>query len=297
MFHAFAQRIRPHRAWSYLALEAPRPMVAVALALLAALGVLALTRSNPAMTESARVRDTFAPFISGLITAATMAVGFATLSLRRGMKGIGELRDHMRADREYAERVEALIGRDAPVAVGPALVALLDAASHRARELGGVELADHLEGVSARVRDANGSPERLLLASLELDAESALHAARTHLRDERLAELIETANVGRSYVKTLGMQWGLSRMSQGIALTSIVAVVVAALLVLSYERGPFAAYAVSGAMFAVLLPLAVFVSYAIRFTFVNQHTLPIGHFVFGPENPRLAQGSHHAHQR
>lgn len=286
MFAPFAERIAPSRAWTALAFVAPRGRVALGFALVPAVVFLGLALLWPAMTEPDRVRDTFARYISGLITAATIAVGFATLSLRRGMKGLGELREHVENDRDYAERVAKLVGREPPVGIGPTLALVLSSVAARARELREVDLAEHADEVAARVQRAGGDPELLLRASLDLDAERMIHRARSELKDERLAELLEVADIGRSYVKTLATQWGLSRMSQAIALTSIGAVVVATGIVLAYEPIVGAPLVVAAALAAVLMPLAVFVSYALRFTFVNQHTLPIGHFVLGPENPK-----------
>lgn len=285
MYAGFRERIGPRRAWTHVAFQMRRGSIAVALALVPALVVVALAFAWPWMTEAERVRDTFARYISGLITAATMAVGFATLSLRRGMKGLGELREHVETDRHYAERVAELTGREPPVGVGPTLVQVLQACSVRARELRENELAAHLDDVARSVDEAGGDPDLLLHASLDLDAERAVHRARAELQDERLSALLEAADIGRSYIKTLATQWGLSRMSQVIAVTAIAAVVVATLVVLAYEPNALSPFILGFAVAAVLSPLAVFVSYALRFTFVNQHTLPIGHFVLGPENP------------
>lgn len=285
MLAPFAQRVRTSRAWTALALRAPRGLLAVALALLPGLALVAAAILWPALTEPERVRGAFARYISGLITAATIAVGFATLSLRRGLKGLGELAEHVEADRAFADRVAQLTSRRAPTGVGPTLAVVLEAAATRAREVRATEIAEHVDHVARRVREAGGDPDRLLMAALELDAERAVEAAHAEVRDERLAALLETADIARSYVKTLAMQWGLSRMSQAIALTSIGAVVVATGVVLAYEPAPLAPFVLGAALAAVLMPLCVFVSFALRATFVNQHTLPIGHFVLGPENP------------
>lgn len=290
MFEPFARRIDSSRAWTLAAFVAPRGLVAIVLAVVPALVVLALALASPGLTEPIRVRDAFARYISGLITAATIAVGFATLSLRRGLRGLGELKVHVESDRAYAERVGELTGHAAPRAVGPTLALVLDTMASRARELDDGALARHATEVARRVRGAGGDPDALLRSALDLDSESVLHYARLERRDERLAALAECADIGRSYVRTLATQWGLSRMSQGIALTSIAAVVVATLVVLAYEPTSAAPFVVAGAVATVLLPLAVFVSYALRFTFVNQHSLPLGHFVLGPEDPRAVEG-------
>ena len=289
VYRPFAERLDAPRAWTALAFRAPRFPLALGLCLLPALVVLAITLTHEPATEAERVRDTFARYISGLITAATIAVGFATLSLRRGIKGLGELKEHVEADRDYAERVKVLTGRSAPSGVGATLAQVLEAAAARARELRDDALAAHAERAARGVRDAGGQPDTLLFAALDFDSESVLQEATTRHRDEPLIELVQTADIGRSYVKTLATQWGISRMSQGIALSAILAVAAATVLLLSYGPSPWAPLILALATLLVLSPLAIFVSFAMRFTFLNQHTLPIGHFVLGPENPRAVE--------
>lgn len=289
MYRPFAERIKASRPWTRLAFDMPRFPLALALCLLPALLVLAITWMHPPATEAERVRDTFARYISGLITAATIAVGFATLSLRRGIKGLGELKEHVTADREYADRVESLTGRHPPPGVGGTLAQVLDATSQRARELGDDALATHASTAAEKVRAAGGGPDRLLHAALDFDSESALQDAASTHRDERLMQLVEAADIGRSYIKTLATQWGISRMSQGIAISAMLAVATATVLLLAYGPSDQAPFILSAVTLVVLSPLAIFVSFAMRFTFLNQHTLPIGHFVLGPENPRAVE--------
>ena len=289
MYRPFAERIAASRAWTRIALRASRFGLAFALCVVPALVVLAIALWHPPATDAVRVRDTFARYISGLITAATIAVGFATLSLRRGIKGLGELREHVTADRDYAERVRDLTGQHAPPGVGATLALVLDTAAQRARELGDDDLARHATESAREVRAAGGRPDELLFAALDFDSESALQDATSRHEDERLIQLLETVDIGRSYVKTLATQWGISRMSQGIALSAILAVASATVLLLSYGPSPAAPYVIALSTFLVLSPLAIFVSFAMRFTFLNQNTLPLGHFVLGPENPRAVE--------
>lgn len=290
MYRTFAARLDAPRWWTALGFRAPRFALALAFSAIPALVVLAIALAHEPATEPARVRDTFARYISGLITAATIAVGFATLSLRRGIKGLGELREHVDADRAYAERVKELTGRHPPSGVGATLALLLDAAAERARELRDDDLARHAQATARRVRDAGGEPDKLLASALDFDSEGAVHDASTTHRDERLLSILETADIGRSYVKTLATQWGISRMSQGIAISAMLAVASVTVLILAYGPSDAAPYVLALATAVALSPLAIFVSFAMRFTFLNQHTLPIGHFVLGPEDPRAVRG-------
>lgn len=290
-YRSFADRIGARAWWTRIAFSTPRLTLALVLCALPALLVLAITLLHPPATEAERVRDTFARYISGLITAATIAVGFATLSLRRGIKGLGELSEHVTADREYAERVKELTGHHAPPGVGATLAQVLEAAASRADELGDDGLARHARVAAREVREAGAKPDHLLSAALDFDSESALQDVSTTHKDERLMQILEAADIGRSYIKTLATQWGISRMSQGIAISAMLAVATATILLLSYGPSPVAPYVLSAVTLVVLSPLAIFVSFAMRFTFLNQHTLPIGHFVLGPEDPRAVEPS------
>ena len=95
-------------------------------------------------------------------------------------------------------------------------------------------------------------------------------------------------------LKTLDMQWGLSRMSHGILLTTIPALSVAAAMTLAYGEGAEQALGrlgasalVCAALAACLFPIAIFVSRLLRFVFVNQNSLPTQGFVLGPDEPAL----------
>lgn len=283
-----------------LALEAPRwplaiglavaPAVALFLAALLDADLLAL------VTSEARVRETYARFISGLITAATIAVGFASLALRRGIKGIGELRRHVDADKEFSESVRRLTGRHPPSPVGEVLVLTLREPAARADRVQGDAdavrfaraLSAHAREVAANVSAAR-SPDAVLRASLDLDVERAIHAAELHgLRE--VEEALDVADLARSYLRTLATQWTISRMSQGIALSSFIAACVAAISALAYGTpdDPLVALTLVTMILAiVLLPLAVFVSFVLRTVFLHRHTVALGQFVLGPENEAL----------
>lgn len=303
MLRPFASRIRAGSARLFVAFEASRWGVAIALAAAPALLLVTLIAAGAAvgdaMREPERVREAFARYISGLITAATMAVGFAALAMRRGIKGLGELTESVRADAEFADQARAFTGKPDAAAVGPLVADLLDALAAKAdatRTEGDAraftqELSRQARDVARAMREARARPDALLRASLDFEGETAAHLARRHGLEE-LERGVRLVDIGRAYVRTLATQWGLTRMAQGIASTSFVAVVVATFLVLGFgSLGSRAAdAAVLGcATFAVTLPLTVFVSFVARFIFLHQHTLPLGHFVLGPENPRAAQ--------
>jgi hypothetical protein len=81
-------------------------------------------------------------------------------------------------------------------------------------------------------------------------------------------------------------------MSTAITLTSLPAIVTAAGMVLLYGDGApealgrvGAAALVAAAFAVVLLPLACFASYTLRFVFLSENTLPTELFVLGPEEP------------
>lgn len=329
---SFADRVRPPRWWSWLTFRASRFGVALALALVPAALLFLAVALGPegigrAVTDRTNVSDTFSRFISGLVTAATIAVSVATLSMRRGIAGIGELREHVRADESYRDAIRRAGGHDGlPLAIAPFLrVLLLDIekgardASARARSAGvedvdadGEPLHAHLD-VLARIA-ARGAdevvrhqrrPHRVLSAVLDVEVNRNAQLTRRFARDDRLPEdlrevlcrlcdRLDHLAVGRGYAKSLQLQWGLSRMSTQIMLTSFLAVVVAAGMTLAYGQGAVDAFGTTGAagivtsaLFLVLMPIAIFVSYMVRFVFLNAHTLPIGGFALGPEEEAL----------
>jgi len=83
-------------------------------------------------------------------------------------------------------------------------------------------------------------------------------------------------------------------MSITILLTTIPSLAVSAGMVLLYGEGaveawgvPGAALLVAGALAVVLVPIGAFVSYLLRYVFINQYTLPADGFVLGPEEPEV----------
>lgn len=318
----FAGRIRASRAWSWLALRCRRVPLALALALLPALVFLALAPFVPGLTQTDRVREVYARYISGLITAATIAVGFGALALRRGIKGIGELQEHMEADERYRERARKLLRREGlPLDVGGFLVEIHEhlaratrdtlrqaSAAEQAIQADGARLDDTLRAIEASstraaraVADARGDPTRLLEAALDFEHDIAGHLVRHLARDGRMgdatrarlddiAATVEAAATGTFYVKTLDTQWGLSRMANSIAVSAFFAVAVATFIALGYGEGiAFSARValLAGSLFVLALPLGFFVSYVLRFVFVNQYSLAIGAFTLGPENEAM----------
>jgi hypothetical protein len=326
MKQPFLRRLRGPAWWNAFAYRAPRHVVTLGLALAPPLIFLAVALAFPAFrsaaTDPQHVRDAFARFISGLITAATIAVSFSALALRRGLKGIGELREHVEADLEFRARIRRDGGHESlPVTIGPFLAVLLRDLARKARsvrdhagpadlafERDGVTLRDYLDTLETRAllvarecEETEDEPDSLLAAALDFEQEYASHLARRFARSEALAPptregiaaLVESlghCDVARSYVKTLDTQWGLSRMSHAIAVSSFAAIFLAAGLVLGYDAGAAAALGVRGAvglvalgLFTVAFPLAAFVSHSVRSVFVNQHSLPLGAFALGPE--------------
>lgn len=323
----FVRRLRSPRAWTHVAYTMPRLRLALLLALVpAALVGLAFLLGPPALeralTEPQHNRDVLSRYISAIVTAATIAVSFATLALRRGIQGVGGLQRHMREDDEYRRDVRRLTGRGSlPLAIGPFLANLLDdlapllgrirgsaGADGLARERDGATLGSYLDAVgcaaertASSVREASARPTALLMAALDFETEASAQLARGFRRDETLPEParaaladledhLERVSVARGYSKTLVTQWGLSRMSTTITLTSFAAVVTATFWGLGYDEYVREAVGVGGAgallagvAFLLTLPLAAFVSHALRFIFLNEKSLPIGDFVLGPE--------------
>jgi hypothetical protein len=277
-----------------------------------------------AITGSVNVHDTFSRFVSAVATTSAIAVSIASLSFRSEMRGLERQERRTRANAELRARVRRAAGAlDAPVALGPFLAftlrSLRDAARRVRRgatreeletEADGVRLGEFLDTIeiaatrsAAKVEDASRKPTRLAAAALDIEEEVTGHVARRFARDERLAEgtrhaledLLESLSdlaAGAKYAKTLGMSYGMGAMSLHIALATIPAIATAAFMVLAYGDGAVAALGRSGAAVlvalafsAVLYPLGVFVSYIVRFLFLNQRSLPTDGFVLGPEEP------------
>lgn len=290
-------------------------------ALLALLGVALLPQAfREALVDPARVHDTFARFVGAVATAAAIAVSVATLTLGRQLRGLDAFEEHLHEDEAFRARMRR--GRGGlPLSLGGFLAALYgdiaraaeDARRHASpRELelraDGAVLGEFLATLgrqAERTATATGrkrhSPDRMLLAALDFEEEMAAHLARrfrrldalspsTRERLDTLNDRLDESTVARSYAKTLDTQYGLSRMASTLLLTSFVAVFVSAGMVLTYGHGVIDAWGevgasllVAAALFAVALPLASFVSYVLRFVFLNAHTLPTRGFILGQE--------------
>ena len=330
---SFVQRASARPLWSALTYTLPRWPVIVALAALPALVLYLLVVADPAgiggqATSRDAVEATFARFISGLITAATIASSVAALTLGRELKGIQGQRDHHRQNEAFRARVRTVSGRKTvPLALGPFLAVQLDAlaasaASARARassqelalEAEGTALGELLDAVEERARHAAGRAERacrphaVLQVALDFEQELVHHLARRFSREdpvsgtmraalEELAERIEDVTVTTHYAKTLDIQWTLSRMSSAVLASSFVAILAAAATVLLYPEDlpQRAGLAGAGLVLALtlafaMLPVATTVGFLLRVVFVNQNTLPSADFILGPEQPAVAEG-------
>ena len=330
---SFVERGGAPRLWSSVTYVLPRWPLVAALAVLPALAFFALAVLNPfgigeQATERGTIEATFARFISGLITAATIAVSVAAVTLTRELRGIQGQRDHHRDNQEFRARVYAVSGRrTVPLALGPFLAVQLEtvadaAATARARatpaemsfEAEGATVAELVASVEERARamarvaqDAR-RPHHVLKAALDFEQELTHHLARRFSREhdlsaglraalEQLAERIEETTVTTHYAKTLDIQWTLSRMSTSILVCSLVAVLAAAGTVLFYpdNMADRAGLAAAAAVLAVtlglaVLPIAAAVGFLLRVMFVNQNTLPSADFILGPEQPAVAAG-------
>lgn len=333
----FVRRLNTPRWWSLIAFGANRVALLLVLAAVpAALAVAIVLAGGPlarTIVDPERVRDIFSRVVPGLITAATLSVGFAALSLRRGIKGIGELREHAKEDERYREEVQAMLRRARmPVGVPEFLATMLDDISRAAEralasagaardvEHDGARLGDALalirdnaRGAARLVRQRRADPDAALAAAMNLELEMTLHLTRAFAGDARvpeparrelgaLSDALRAQAVGQSYLRALATQWGLSRMVQVIVVTSFVGIVAAMFIALGYGQDVPLAWgdAVAGGvlaagLFLITLPVAAFASYTLRFVFLNEHSLPLGEFILGPENAAVA-GARHEHR-
>lgn len=328
----FRKRAHLGRLWAGLAYSQPRNRLMVILALVPALALALAIALWPqglgeAATDPENVRAVFARFISAMATVATIAVSVAALVLGRELKGIRGQDESHRTNLRFRDDIRQSAGRRvAPMAFGPFLAMAIDVVGKRAREAREAataeDLARSVEGVtlggflvfvhegaraaSASVERERHDPNRLLTAALDFEQEVTHHLARAFAREDALpppvresmdalAHAIKDVAITTRYVKTLGTQWGLSRMCSAVLLTTIPAVVSAAGLALLYD--PYAVDAlgvlragllVSAVLAIVMLPLTAVVSHLLRFVFVNQHTLPAEDFVLGPERPDIS---------
>lgn len=332
--HGFPRRARLSRVWTAVAYSQPRNRLMVLFALVPALLLLLAIALSPGsvgvnVTRPDNVDATFARFISAVATASTVAVSVAALTLGRELKGVTGQDHRHEANLEFRDRVRKASGLDSvPMALGPFLSVALSNVSERARaarrvagaeglrvEAEGIRLDAYLDFlekqamlVSDQVDRERRHPHRLLTAAMSFDHEVCHHLARHFARHPRLSEdtreamgavalSLKDVVVATRYVKTLDIQWGLSRMSSAVLLTTLPAILASVGMVLLYaENVPQAIGIVpAGGLVALalglaLLPIAAIVAYLLRFVFVNQHTLPAEDFVLGPEAPDVVEG-------
>ena len=329
----FVERVGAPRLWSAVTYVLPRWPLILGLAALPAALLFALVAADPGgIGQRAASRDaveaTFARFIGGLVTAATIASSVAAVTLSRELKGVQGQREHHRHNQEFRSRVYATSGRrTVPLALGPFLGVQMESVRDAARtararaapdelrfEAEGASVGELLDSMEERASDAMARahrarrPHHVLRVALDFEQELTHHLARRFSREEtlsgslraaleRLAERIEDATVTTHYAKTLDIQWSLSRMSAAILVSSLVAILVAVGTVLFYPEDMVAraGLAGAGAVLALvlgfaILPVAASVGFLLRVVFVNQNTLPSADFILGPEQPAVARG-------
>lgn len=328
----FARRSGIPRLALYLSVRASRTGLALTLALTPALALLLAAALAPpefagALTRTQNVHDTFARFLTAVTTASAIAVSVTTLTLRRELHGIEALRERHESNLRFREHVgKQLRAATPPVMLGPFLAEIVEETARLARDsrerLGdalrverrGVtlgQLLDELQGscdeLAARLRDARSDPDVMMLAVVEREQEVtgillAEFAEAREIDDDaraavhRVQETFRSFDTGSAYLKTLATQWGLSRMTRAILLTTLPAIVTSGAMVLTYGDGLpeaigtlGAATVVCAAFVVALFPVAAFVSYLLRFVLIHQHTLPTAGFVLGPEDAVLAK--------
>lgn len=273
-------------------------------------------------TSRQSVAEMFARFVSATATVATIAVAVASLTLGRELRGVAGQAEHHDANEGFRDRVREMGGRDVvPMQLGPFLAELqsiLAEAAERARGAAsseaaalrheGVTLDELLDDIAQRSRlharrlEGTRRPHEVLLASLDAETEVTHHLVRRFLRDgrvegplrdelHRIERLLREAGIGAGYAKTLNFQWGLSRMSSMVLVATLPALLASVGMVLFYAEPsgvgawtrPLAGGVLAFSLFLALLPTTAFVSYLLRFVFVNARTLPTADFVLGPE--------------
>lgn len=310
--------------WPRLALASLLAVVpALALLLAAWLGPADLAR---AVTDAQNAHDLFTRYITAVATASSIAVSIAALSMRRDLKGIRSHEERRDANADYRERVRERAGRDElPLDLAGFLAETLASVAREARaaregasreelalESEGVRLGELLEVLEARAAEVGRAlaatgprPDRQLLAALDFEHEASHRLSRRFARDGRLGgatrarvatlrDQLGDFVLGQKYLKTLDTQWGLGRMSMAILLSTLPSIAVASFMVLAYGEGAVDALGLAGASALVaaalavcLFPIGCFVSYVLRFLFVNEHTLPTDGFLLGPEAKAL----------
>lgn len=319
----FLGRTTTPRALGSIALRWNRLAFAALLSILPPLVIflfawLGSPQFRDAIVDTRNVHDAFARFVSGVATASSIAVSVAALTMRRDLHGLRMHEERHETNEEYRRRVRERLGRkELAVELGPFLADLLDGIADKAKRAAqaagpndlpsyDVDLHEYLETLqrrarlaSARVRDVAFSPDHLMIAALDFEHEVTARLAHRYVREapsglrerlEELRDLVDDYILAQKFLKTLDTQSGLSRMSIAILLSTLPSIAAATVMVLGYGQGAIdalgalgAAAVVCGALAVVLFPLGCFVSYVLRFLFLNQHTLPTDGFLLGPE--------------
>lgn len=326
---AFPERARISRARASFAYLLPRWGLTLALTAAFPLLLLVAILLDPdhvgrAATDAAGVEAVFSRLISAMATTATIAVSVATLTLGRELMGLRAQEERHRTNEQFRDAVRLRGGLLAvPMSVGAFLSETLRLAAEAAatakaradaetlaREAEGVRLGDYLTFVEENARlaarrayEARRRPSHLIAVALDFEQESTHHLARRFARERELGGVVQEALrelsqalkdvvITTRYLKSLDIQWGLSRMSVAILVSTLPAVAISVSMALLYGPGVPETIGVRGAgalvclaLGVVLLPLAAFVSYLVRFVFLNRQTLPTEDFVLGPEQP------------
>jgi hypothetical protein len=329
---SFAERTSTPTLLSAAAYRLPRLALAIALALVPAVvvmgGALLSHSFREAVTDHRNVQETFARFVSATATASAISVSVAVLTMRRELRGVASHRRRHKDNMELRHEVASAAGAEsAPLVVADFLALALEnvrAAGAKVAQSAGraadeivvedATLAQYLRvldrrcvSVGRELKRKRSNPDLLLGAALDFEYEVTLQLARRFARapgvsEETRADLatlhlrLDDYLAAAKYVKTLDLEWGLSRMSIALLTTSLPAVIVAGLMTLSYGEGAVATLGKTGAaalvalaLAVVVLPLAEFASYLLRFVFVNENTLPTDAFVLGPEEAQLVR--------
>jgi tellurite resistance protein TehA-like permease len=127
-------------------------------------------------------------------------------------------------------------------------------------------------------------------------AEAHTETTKTALDDMR--ELFKQINTTRQYFKTVYLQRELSELSRMIVYTGILAVMVASVMVLTYDDAantrlhPTLYYLLfSGALVAIQSPLAVLFSYAMRAATISRKTAAFGPFIPQEEQQQVSDSN------
>ncbi len=284
-----------------------------------ALAILALVSESVAATvmDERIVRDFFVRAFSAVVTASAIAVSVATFTFGRELRDLRTLREHYEENLAHRAKLRTAHGGEVPLVMADLILISLATISESARrvreEASACAVTSRSEGVTLEdylrhVLDATERTERdlpmvrrdlseLNLVVADFDHDVADHFAGVFMRDEDLPSAVRDAlgilrdrlkayTLTAQYTKTLVYQWGLSRMSIALLLSVVPSVSVAAFMVLAYPADFASVFGagvtislVSLAAAAVLVPIALFLSYVLRFVIFNQLTLPTAGFV------------------